>query len=250
MTDAHFKYVLRLGDNALVLGQRLSEWCGHGPVLEEDIALANTALDHVGRARMLLTHAGTLEGQGRSEDDLAYLRDEREFRNFLMCELPVGDFAFTLVRQFLLDAYHLELYQRLCESSDKVLAAIAAKAAKECAYHARRSSDWVVRVGDGTDESHRRAQSALDELWAYTHEFFAADGVDTAMTAASVAPDVAAVRDAWGHAVGAGLGAATLMIPTGDFAAGGGRAGLHTEQMGRLLAQMQFLQRAYPGVAW
>ena len=248
--DAHCEYVLRLGDNALILGQRLSEWCGHSPFLEEDIAMANTALDLIGRARMLLSHAGALEGRGRDEDALAYLRHEGEFRNFLVCELPVGDFAFTLVRQFLLDAYHLHLFEALRSSEDQVLAAIAAKAVKESTYHARRSADWVTRLGDGTAESRARTQSALDQLWGYTAEMFSADAVDQAMQAAGVAPPLAAMEEAWHADVDRVLRAATLTRPAGDWQVGGGRAGLHTEHMGRLLAELQSVQRAYPGLQW
>ena len=250
MSDEHFRYVLRLGDNALVLGQRLAEWCGHSPFLEEDIAMANTALDHIGRARMLLTHAGALEGRGRDEDALAYQRDERDFGNFLLCELPNGDYAFTLVRQYLLDAYHRRLFTELVDSRDPDLAAIAAKAVKEASYHVRRSGDWVGRLGDGTAESHHRAQTALDEVWGYGAELFAADAVDHAMVAAGIAPDPALLAVQWRDEVTALLRAATLTVPADDWQASGGRAGLHTEHMGRLLAELQFVQRAYPGLKW
>jgi len=247
---AHFTSVLRLADNALILGQRLSEWCGHSPFLEEDIAMANTALDHIGRARMLYTHAGALEGRGRDEDALAFLRDEREFGNFLICELPIGDYAFTLVRQYLLDVYHEHLFSALTASTDATLAAIAAKAVKESAYHVRRSGDWVVRLGDGTEESNRRAQDALDELWAYTTELFVPDAVDLAMQAAGVTPDPSAIETRWRADVGALLATATLVIPSADWQPRGGREGLHTEHMGRLLAEMQIIQRSHPGLVW
>ena len=250
MNNAHFEYVLRLGDNALILGQRLAEWCGHGPFLEEDIALANTALDHVGRARMLLTYAGEVEGRGRDEDALAFRRDERDFRNFLICELPVGDFAFTLVRQFLLDVYHLHLFDALQGSADDTLAGIAAKAVKECAYHVRRSTDWVKRLGDGTAESHARAQAALDELWPYAHEFFAGDTIDAAMESTGIAPALAAIYTPWQAETESTLAAATLAIPADEWQATGGRDGLHTEHMGHLLAEMQVLQRSHPGLEW
>ncbi len=199
---------------------------------------------------MLLSHAGELEGRGRSEDDLAYLRDEREFRNFLMVELPVGDFAFTLVRQFMLDVYHRELYALLTGSADETLAAIASKAVKECAYHVRRSGEWILRLGDGTSESHDRAQSALDELWGYSHELFAGDAVDRAMTDAKVVPDLADVCEPWRREVEATLTEATLQIPHDDWQATGGREGVHTEHMGHLLAELQVLQRTYPGLEW
>jgi len=249
--DAHFKYVLRLADNALILGQRLGEWCGHGPFLEEDVALANTALDHVGRARMLFSHAGELEGQGRDEDDLAYRRDEREFRNFLICELPIGDFAFTMIRQYLLDVYHLDLFERLQASLDEGLSGIATKAAKESSYHVRRSREWVKRLGDGTAESNLRLKTALDELWAYTPELFSGDMVDDKVIADGIAPELAVIEESWNREVEATLKLATVDIPKPlGWEAGGGREGLHTEHMGRLLAEMQFLQRAYPGLEW
>ncbi|MGR8920342.1 MAG: 1,2-phenylacetyl-CoA epoxidase subunit PaaC [Gammaproteobacteria bacterium] len=250
MSREHFTYVLRLGDNALVLGQRLSQWCGHSPFLEEDIAMANTALDHIGRARMLLTHAGGLEGAGRDEDALAYFRDEREFGNFLICELPVGDYGFTLLRQYLLDAYHQHLFTALTRSADETLAAIAAKAVKESAYHVRRSGDWVVRLGDGTAESHERVQGALDELWGYTPELFAGDAVDRAMHERGIAPDLGDIERAWRADVDAVLSAATLSLPADAWQAAGGRDGVHTEHMGRLLAEMQVVQRSHPGLEW
>ena len=250
MNAAHFEYVLRLGDNALILGQRLSQWCGHSPFLEEDIAMANTALDLIGRARMLYSHAAVLEGRGRDEDALAYGRDERQFGNFLICELPNGDYACTLVRQYLLDVYHHQLFGALCTSSDADLAAIAGKAVKETAYHLRRSGDWLLRLGDGTDESHRRSQTALDELWSYTGEMFSGDAIDNAMAEAGIGVAPARLAASWRAEVEAQLALATLSLPRDDWSAGGGRAGLHTEHMGRLLAELQFVQRAYPGLKW
>lgn len=250
MSSAHFEYVQRLGDNALILGQRLSAWCGHSPFLEEDIAMANTALDLIGRARMLYTHAAQLEGSDRDEDALAYGRDERQFGNFLICELPNGDYAFTLLRQYLVDVYHHQLFLALGTSSDPTLAAIAAKAVKETAYHVRRSGDWVVRLGDGTQQSHSRCQLALDELWAYTGELFAGDGIDQAMAAQGIGVDPAQLAPAWSETVANQLKQATLQQPRDEWQAGGGRAGLHTEHMGHLLAELQFMQRAYPGLKW
>lgn len=251
MSDAaHFEYVLRLGDNALILGQRLSQWCGHSPFVEEDVAMANTALDHIGRARMLLTHAGELEGQGRDEDALAYFRNEREFRNFLLCELPVGDFAFTITRQVLLDVYHHALYERLQASSDATLAAIAAKAVKESAYHVRHACEWLIRLGDGTDESHRRVQDALNEQWRYTSELFREDAVEAAMVAAGIGVPAAALADAWRTRIEQVIAEATLSMPEDAPLAASGRDGLHTEHMGYLLAEMQSVQRAYPGLTW
>jgi ring-1,2-phenylacetyl-CoA epoxidase subunit PaaC len=239
-----------MGDNALILGQRMSEWCGHSPFLEEDIAMANCALDHVGRARMLLSHAGTLEDKGRTEDDLAFLRDEREFFNFLICELPIGDYAFTLMRQYLLDVYHFYLYTRLQQSSDSDLAAIAAKAIKETTYHVRRTGDWIIKLGDGSEESHRRMQASLDEVWGYTGEFFVADEVDDYASTKGIGPHLDAIRSDWEHDVFDTLRSATLSIPDEVWPISGGRDGIHTEAMGGLLAEMQFLQRSYPGLNW
>jgi ring-1,2-phenylacetyl-CoA epoxidase subunit PaaC len=252
LTDdaAHFEYVLRLGDNALILGQRVSEWCGHSASVEEDVAMANTALDHIGRARMLLTLAGDLEGRGQTEDDLAFKRSEREFKNFLLCELPIGDFAFTIVRQMLSDAFHFHLYDELQQSSDPTLAAIAAKVVKESTYHLRHSSQWLIRLGDGTHESHRRAQDALDEQWRFTSEFFDADAVDDFAVAANIGPDVSEIHRRWHEQVTNVLKAATLTQPEDAPLAASGRRGLHTEHMGYLLAVMQSVQRAYPGLEW
>ncbi len=249
-TLAHFHYLLRRGDDALILGQRLSEWCGHSPLLEEDIALANTALDLIGRARLLLTHAGNIEDLGRDEDTLAYRRDEREFQNLLIYELPIGDFGFTMMRQFLTDAYAVHLFQALQTSSDETLAAIASKASKECAYHLRRSADWVCRLGDGTADSRHRMQTALDRLWPYTDELFNNDELDAEAQVIGVAPAVDPIADQWHATVAATLRDATLRRPETTWQARGGRAGLHTEHLGRLLAEMQFLQRAYPGLSW
>jgi ring-1,2-phenylacetyl-CoA epoxidase subunit PaaC len=246
----HVEYVLRLGDNALILGQRLSEWCGHSPFVEEDVAMANTALDHIGRARMLLTHAGELEGRGRSEDDLAFGRTEREFRNFLLCELPIGDFAFSIVRQTLMDAYHLHLYERLQASSDPTLAAIAAKVVKESRYHLRHSSEWLIRLGDGTDESQARTQRALDAQWRYTSELFATDDVDAFAADAGIGVDPGELAAAWRAEVEQIVATATLSIPEDAPLAASGRAGLHTEHMGFLLAEMQSVPRTYPGLQW
>lgn len=245
-----FEYVLRLGDNALINGQRLSEWCGHGPFLEEDVGVANTALDLIGRARMLLSYAGQVEGRGRDEDDLAYGRDEREWRNFLIMELPNGDFGFTTARQFLVDVHDRLLYAALKSSSDETLAAIAAKAHKESEYHLRHTSEWMLRLGDGTEESHQRIQSALDQVWAFADEMFQGDEVDAWALAGEVGPDPAELREQWAAQVRSLLKRAGLKLPEDARAPGGGRRGLHTEHMGYLLAEMQFVQRAYPGLTW
>jgi len=248
--QATFEYLLRLGDTALVLGQRLSEWCGKGPALEEDIALTNVALDLIGQARMWLSRAGEVEGAGRTEDQLAYLRDAHQFRNPLLVEQPNGSYADTLARQFLFDTWHYYLLDALRQSSDASIAAIADKAVKEVAYHARRSADLVVRLGDGTAESHRRMQDAIDRLWMYTGELFDADSVDASLIAAGVACSPAALREPWRQQVAEVLEEATLAMPGDGWMQRGGHAGRHTEHLGFLLAEMQFLQRAYPGATW
>ncbi len=248
--DTLFEWLLRRGDTALVLGHRVSEWCGHSPVLEEDIALANVALDLIGQARMWLGLAGEVEGKGRGENELAYLRDAWDFRNFLLAEQPNGDFGQTLMRQFLIDAYQVPLLEALKSSKDERIAAIAAKAGKEVAYHLDRSADLVIRLGDGTEESHRRMQQALDALWSYTGEMFASDAIDTAMSEAGLAPDAASLKAEWKETVEAVLDEATLTLPESDFAHMGGLTGRHSEHLGHMLAEMQFLQRAYPGATW
>jgi len=249
--EALFQFLLRMGDNTLILGHRVSEWCGHAPVLEEDIALANTALDLIGQTQFWLGLAGEVEGQGRSADDLAFLRDAWDFRNLLLVELPNGDFGQTLMRQFLFDAFQSVLLGRLMASSDARVAEIAAKASKEVAYHVERSADTVVGLGDGTAESHARMQAALDYLWPYVGEMFQGDAVDAAMAEAGIAPDPASLRADFDALVEKVLSEATLDIPKGGFAHKGGRSGyMHTEHLGHLLATMQWLQRAYPGASW
>lgn len=247
---AHIEYVLRLGDNALILGQRLSEWCGHSAFVEEDVAMANIALDHIGRARTLFTLACDLEGRGRTEDDLAYGRGADAFKNFWICELPIGDFAFTIVRQVLFDTYHFHLYEQLQQSSDRKLAAIAAKVIKESTYHLRHCSQWLIRLGDGTDESHRRAQDALNEQWCFTGELFAADAIDEFALAADIGPDITDLRQRWRAEIADILRNARLKQPDDAPIEAGGRQGLHTDHMGGLLARMQSVQRAYPGLEW
>ncbi|MCB1312000.1 MAG: phenylacetate-CoA oxygenase subunit PaaC [Sedimentitalea sp.] len=248
---ALFEFLCRMGDNTLVLGHRVSEWCGHAPVLEEDIALANTALDLIGQTQMWLGLAGEVEGKGRSADDLAMLRDAWDFRNVLLAEQPNGDFGQTMMRQFLFDAWHVEMLAALTRSSDARIAAIAAKAVKEAAYHVERSGDTVIGLGDGTTESHRRMQAALDLLWPYVGEMFLPDAVDAAMAEAGVAPDPASLRPAFDARIGAVMAAATLTIPEDDFAHKGGKSGFrHSEHLGHMLTEMQWLQRAYPGASW
>ena len=251
MTDANrLKYVLRLADTSLVLGQRLGEWVGHAPALEEDLGLANTSLDLIGQARLLLTYAGELEGRGRSEDDLAMGRDSSDFLNFALAEQPNGDFGHTIVRQMLIDAFQLELFEALQHSKDARIAEIAAKALKETRYHFRYSAGWVVRLGDGTDESHQRVQQALDTLWRFTQEFFAADEVDEAMVREGVAPALSELATRWSARIGEVLLEATLKRPADVRYTWHGKRGDHTEHLGYLLAEMQFLHRSHPGATW
>lgn len=245
-----FEYLCRLGDDRLVLGHRLSQWCGHAPILEEDIAVANFALDFVGQAAALLKLAGEVERRGRDEDALAYLRDEYQFRNVQLVELPIGDFAFTIVRQYLFDAFDVLLLSRLVKSSNEALAGIAAKALKEAKYHARHTGEWVVRLGDGTEESHRRSQAALDELWAFSGELFEADDVDHAMVAQGIGVDPASLRAPWDITVRETFARATLAVPHDTRRVTGGRRGRHTEYLGHMLAEMQILPRSHPGASW
>lgn len=247
---AHLEYVLRVADTALILGQRLSEWCGHGPVLEEDIALTNVALDLIGQARLLLTHAGTLEGRGRDEDQLAFLRREPEFRNLTVVELPNGDFGRTILRNFLVAAWQRELWQALPSSTDTGLAAIAAKSLKETRYHVQHAADWVVRLGDGTETSHARMQAALDLLWPYTNEFFSVTAEDDVASATGVGPAWSSLQDGWTAAVLPVLEVATLKVPARTPFLTRGKSGVHSEHLGRLLAEMQHVQRTYPGGRW
>lgn len=243
-------YLLRLGDDRLVLGHRNSEWCGHGPVLEEDIATANIALDLLGQATHFLRLAGELEGQGRDEDALAYWRDENRFTSLLMLELPRGDFGFTILRQFLFDAWSFHHLEGLSRSTHPDLAALAAKAHKECRYHLRHSSEWVLRLGDGTEESHLRMQAALDELWPWTGELFWQNDVDSELGAKGIVPDLETLRAPWQAMVGDVLGRATLTVPNASMRMTGGRLGRHTEHLGHLLAEMQIVARSHPGVKW
>lgn len=248
--DLRFRYALYLGDTSLILAQRLGEWVGHAPALEEDLALANTALDLLGQARHLLSYAGEIEGQGRSEDDLAFLRDPAEFMNLSLVEQPNGDFGHTIVRQFLFDAWQLELFERLQASPEPRLAELAAKALKETRYHYRFSAGWMVRLGDGTEESHNRVQTALDALWKFTNELFAPGAVDEEAAAAGLGPDPQALRAGWLANVEQVLQEATLKKPADVTYRWFGKRRQHTEYLGRLLAEMQFMQRTYPGCQW
>ena len=253
-----FEYLQQLGDTDVVLAQRLGEWVGHGPVLEEDIALTNIGLDLLGQGRMWLSYAGEVEARfrdkGRTEDELAFLRDGGAYRNLLLAEMPNGDFAATMARQFYFDRFHLLLLRALTRSTDPRVAEIAAKGFKEVSYHAERSMDWVVRLGDGTEESHARMQRALDDLWMYTGEMFAADSAELALAESGIGVDVRALREPWLGAVSAVIAEATLTLPSGDWMQGGngrgGKQGVHTEHLGHLLTEMQYLQRAYPGAQW
>lgn len=247
---ALFEYCLRLGDSSLILGHRLSEWCGHGPVLEQDIALTNVALDLVGQATLFLEYASKIEDKGRSADDLAFLRDALEFRNYLLVEQPNGDFGYTLVRQFLFDAHHYHFFTLLQNSKDEQIAAIAAKSLKEVTYHLRHSAEWVIRLGDGTAESHNRVQSALNDLWEYTGSLFETNEADEILVREGIAIDQKKIRTLWEITLAEVFQKATLKIPTESFQQKGGIIGKHTEHLGYLLAEMQFLPRAYPNTKW
>ena len=247
---SHFTYVLRIADASLILGQRLGEVVGHAPALEEDLGLANIALDLLGQARLLLNHAGEIEGLDRTDDMLAFLREEGEFCNPTLVEQPNVDFAHILVRQLLVDAWQFGLYEALARSSDTRLAEIAAKSVKETRYHLGYSADWIVRLGDGTSESHQRVQRAIDTLWPFTRELFDPDEIDHEMTRAGVVPDLRSLHEAWDERIGEVLTEATLKRPVDRPYRWYGKRGAHGEHLGRLLAEMQQLQRAYPGASW
>jgi ring-1,2-phenylacetyl-CoA epoxidase subunit PaaC len=243
-------YTLRLADDALVLAQRTGEWIAAAPQLEEDMALGNIALDLLGQARALLTYAGDVEGAGRNEDALAYLRDERDFSNAQLCELPNGDFAFTIARLLVFSAYQCELYSRLVNSGDDTISAVSAKAVKEVRYHRDHATQWTLRLGDGTEESHRRMQAALDAVWPYVDELFLDDSLTSRMAEAGVGPRPSGLRPAFDSYVGTVLGDATLEEPSTSVRYQGGRRGIHTEHFGYLLAEMQYLARSHPGATW
>jgi ring-1,2-phenylacetyl-CoA epoxidase subunit PaaC len=243
-------YTLRRADDALILGHRLSEWCGHAPMLEEDMALSNIALDLIGLARELYSYAARTEGRDNDEDKLAYLRDVRQYRNLLLVEQPNGDFAQTMVRQFFYSAFADLYWRAMMGSSDATLAAIAAKSEKESAYHLRHASEWIIRLGDGTDESHRRAQAAIDHLWAFTGEMFAVDADERALIQAGVAIDPGVLRGRWQTTISGIFGEATLALPQNDWAQQGGRSGRHSEHLGHLLSELQSMQRTFPGLTW
>lgn len=256
LTQADYQELaIRLGDNALIIGHRISEWCGHSPVLEEDIALANVSLDFIGQAQLWLGYAAELQGNDQTADTLAYLRDAHEFKSLLLAEQPNGDYAQTLIRQMLFDIWHVEMLTALSENRDKGpealrLAEIAEKSLKEAHYHLERSRDLCIRMGDGTEESNQRCQKALSVLWKYVGEMFTADELDDKLVAAGLVPDMATLKSAWTAQLSEILAEANLTCPESDWALTGGKQGVHTENMGFILADMQFLQRAYPGATW
>jgi ring-1,2-phenylacetyl-CoA epoxidase subunit PaaC len=247
---ALFAALLRVGDDRLVLGHRTSEWCGHGPALEEDIALANIALDLIGQANLILQYAGTVENAGRDQDALAYFRDAIEFRNALLCELPKGDFAVTIVRHFLHGLFSVLQWGALSRSRDETISGIAAKALKESRYHVRHAGEWVIRLGDGTDESHRRAQEAVDALWPYTGELFMQPADEAPLVAGGITADVSLLESAWQAQVADVMTRATLTTPGPMWMQRGGRDGRHTEHLGHMLAEMQIVARSHPGASW
>ncbi|WP_024517262.1 1,2-phenylacetyl-CoA epoxidase subunit PaaC [Bradyrhizobium sp. Tv2a-2] len=243
-------YTLRRADDALVLGHRLSEWCGHGPMLEEDMALANMGLDLLGQARELYSYAAKVEGRDNDEDKFAYLRDVRQYRNLLLLEQPNGDFARTMVRQFFYSAFADLYWRAMTRSRDEILAAVAAKSEKESAYHLRHSSEWIIRLGDGTEESHQRTQAAIDHLWAFTGEMFAVDEAERGLIDKGIAIDTAALRPFWLKTVSGVIAEATLTLPSNDWMQRGGRFGRHSEHLGHLLSELQYMQRTFPGLTW
>jgi ring-1,2-phenylacetyl-CoA epoxidase subunit PaaC len=243
-------YVLRGADDALILGHRLSEWCGHAPMLEEDMALANMGLDLLGQARELYSYAAQIEGQGNDEDKFAYLRDVRQYRNLLLVEQPNGDFAHTIARQFFYSAFADLYWRAMMKSSDSTLAAIAAKSEKESAYHLRHSSEWMLRLGDGTAESHARLQAAVDDLWAFTGEMFETDEGERALIDSGVAIDSSALHRQWLKTVSGIANEATLTLPKSEWMQKGGRGGRHSEHFGHLLSELQSMQRTFPGASW
>lgn len=248
--DAIYYYCLRLGDNALILGHRYSEWCSRGPILEEDLALTNTALDLIGRAQAFLGYAAQVEGKGRTADDLAYKRAERKFLNNLMVELPNGDFAFTMARQLLFSAFEYELYTALSKSQDLQIAGIATKGLKEVSYHLEHATDWGLRLGDGTKESNSRYQTAINLLWPYTGELFESNAVDELLVEVGIAPLLSDLKPNWILRIREVLNEAGVQVPEDGYMHRGSREGVHTEYLGHLLSEMQYLQRAYPEATW
>jgi len=248
--NAKYELCLRLGDSSLIIGHRLSEWCGHAPILEEDIALTNVALDFVGLSRNLLSYAAQIQNQGKTEDDIAFLRDVVLYRNSLITEQPNGDFAVTMVRQFFYDVFSYYFYNELCNSNDITLKGIAEKAVKEIDYHLRHSTEWLYRLGDGTVESHQKTQDAVDDLWMYTGDMFATDDNYALLQEINIVPDMKKIKEQWIQKVNTVLETATISVPQNTFMQNGSLKGLHTEHLGFLLAEMQHLQRSYPNSEW
>lgn len=249
-TSPLITYLLRIADNNLILGHRVSEWCGHGPILEQDIALTNVALDLIGQSRNYYQYIAELTGEGKSEDDFAYLRDVYDFKNLLLVEQPNGHFGDTIVRQFFYDAFNFYFNEALKKSSDERIAAIAEKSLKEITYHLRFSSEWVIRLGDGTDESHQKIQTSVDDLWAFTGELFEEDTVDQELHASGTGVNLQTIKSLWEKKVSDILEEATIKLPVSGWMQSGGKHGKHSEHLGFILADLQFLQRAYPGAKW
>lgn len=245
-----FQYILHLADNTLILGQRLGEWCGHGPVLEQDIAMTNISLDLIGHSRMYFQYAAKIQGNGISEDEIAFLRDERKYRNCLLVEQPNGDWGMTIMRQFLYDSWYYYFLNALQNSEDKQLAAIAQKSIKEVTYHLRYSSEWVIRLGDGTEESHRRMQDALNELWRFSDELLIPEAYEASLIDSGVAVNLSLIRDTVDQKRREIIQEATLTLPKEEHMRRGGKAGIHTEHLGYILTEMQYMQRTYPGLSW
>lgn len=250
MNASLIQYTLHLADNALIIGHRNSEWCGHGPILEQDIAISNIALDGIGQARNFYQYAALLSGNGATEDSLAYLRDVIDYKNLLITELPNEDWAQTTLRQFLFSAYQYYFYQQLQKSTDPQLSAIAEKSLKEVTYHLRWSSEWVIRLGDGTTESHQRLLEAITELWNYTGELFIPAAYEKELTLSGIAVDLSVIQPLWQQKISDVFAEATISLPDKSFVQQGGKEGIHTEHLGYILTEMQFLQRAYPGAEW
>ena len=248
--EAIYKYALRLGDNSLILGHRLAELCSRGPILEEDLAMTNLALDHIGRAQALLAYAAEVEGKNKTADDLAYKRAERSFYNNLISELPDKDFADTIARQLVVSAFEYFLYTELMKSKDEQIAAIAAKAIKEVRYHLAHSSDWTCRLGEGTDLSHEKMQRALNDIWMFTDELFEMNEIDEILIKEKIAVDLASIKPLWLEHVQEVITEATLSVPDSKYMQTGSRKGIHTEYLGHILSEMQYLQRAYPDAQW
>lgn len=248
--EALYRYLLRLGDNALINGHRIAEWCSRGPILEEDLAMTNIALDNIGRAQAFLKYAGEVEGKGKTEDDLAYKRGEREFLNNLITELPIGDFAYTVAKQLILSSFEYFLFKDLCKSKDETVAGIAAKAIKETRYHFAHARDWSYRLGKGTEESHRRYQNAINDLWMYTGELFEMYNEDVILATEGISDNLNEVKNAWSKLITEVLKDSNITIPVVDFMQTGSRKGIHTEHLGHLLTEMQYLQRSYPDAKW